>query len=67
MAPKAISCKAWNSPVEYPSRECKHDIEESQGNIFKPIFKENIQGVAHLQNQQYLGYRNPKHVVQNEN
>ena len=19
---KAISCKAWNSPVEYPSREC---------------------------------------------
>ena len=23
---RAISCKAWNSPVEYPSRECKNDI-----------------------------------------
>ena len=29
-----ISCKAWNSPVEYPNRECKHDIEESKWNMF---------------------------------
>ena len=36
---KAISCKAWNSPVEYPSRECKHDIKESKGNLFNPIFE----------------------------
>ena len=31
-------------PVEYPSRECKHDIKESEGNMFNPIFKENVQG-----------------------
>ena len=29
---KTISCKAWKSPVEYPSRESKHDIKESEGN-----------------------------------
>ena len=29
-------------PVEYPSRECKHAIKESKGNMFNPIFKENI-------------------------
>ena len=23
--------KAWNSPSEYPSRECKHDIKDSKG------------------------------------
>ena len=46
-------------PIEYPSRECKHDIKESEGNMFHPIFKENvprggnIQGVVHLQNQNY--------------
>ena len=31
MAPnvaRTSSCKAWNSPVEYPSRECKHDIKK---------------------------------------
>ena len=32
----------WNSPVEYPSRECKHYIKESKGNMFNPIFKENV-------------------------
>ena len=39
--------KAWNSPVEYPSRECKHDIKESKGNMFNPIFKEKVQGRKH--------------------
>ena len=34
-------------PVEYPSRECKHDIKESKGNMFNPIFKENVQGQKH--------------------
>ena len=29
----------WNSPVEYPSRECKHDINES-----KEHAQSNIQG-----------------------
>ena len=37
----------WNSRVEYPSRECKHDIKESKGNMFNPIFKENVQGWKH--------------------
>ena len=38
---------AWNSLVEYPSRECKHDIKESKGSMFNPIFKENVQGRKH--------------------
>ena len=44
---RAISCKALNSPVEDPSREYKPGITESEGNMFNPIFKENVQ----LQNQ----------------
>ena len=46
-AARTISCKAWNSAVEYPSRECKHDIKESKGNMLNPIFKENAQGQKH--------------------
>ena len=34
-------------PVEYPSRECKHDIKESKGSMFSPILKENVQGQKH--------------------
>ena len=46
-------------PVEYPSRECKYDIKESNGNMFNQYSRRmsrggNIQGVAHLQNQNYL-------------
>ena len=67
MAPNAawtISYKAWNSPVEYPNRECKHDIRESEGNMFNPMFMENsrgghTQGVAYLQNQNYLVTESP--------
>ena len=33
---RTISCKAWNSPFKYPSREYKHDIKESEGNKFNP-------------------------------
>ena len=44
---RTISCKAWNSPAEYPSRECKHHIKESKGNMYNPIFKENVQGQKH--------------------
>ena len=46
-AARTISCKDWNSLVEYPSGVCKHDIKESKGNMFKPIFKENVQGRKH--------------------
>ena len=31
-AARTISCKAWNSAVEYPIRGCKHDIKEFKGN-----------------------------------
>ena len=24
--------------VEYPGRECKYDIQESEGNMFNPIY-----------------------------
>ena len=34
-------------PVEYPSRECKHGIKESTGNMSNPKFKENVQGQTH--------------------
>ena len=44
MAANTISCKAWNSPVEYPCREYKHDIKESKGNMFNPKLEENVQG-----------------------
>ena len=52
---RAISCKAWNAPVEYPSCESKHNIKGSEGYMFNPIFKgkvqgENIKGGEHLQN-----------------
>ena len=33
--------------LELPCRECKHDIKESKGNVFNPIFKENVQGQKH--------------------
>ena len=45
--------------LELPwNRESKHDTKESEGNLFNPIFKGNvqggnIQGVVHLQNQNY--------------
>ena len=46
-------------PVQYPSGESKHDIKESECNMFSLIFKWNVQGGnirggAHLQNQSYL-------------
>ena len=31
----------------YPSRECEYDIKESKGNMFNPIFKENVKGRKH--------------------
>ena len=42
--PKDNRLQILEPPVEYPSRECKHDLEESKGNMFNPIFKENVQG-----------------------
>ena len=43
-----LPCRiSYQVPVEYPSKECKHDIKESKGNMFNPIFKENVQGRKH--------------------
>ena len=66
---RTISCKAWNFPVEYHSRKCKHDIKESKGNMFNPIFKVNVQGWKHsgsctFAETELLSYRKPKRVVQ---
>ena len=52
------------------SRDCKHDIKESEGNMFNPIFKENIQWPKHSGScasaePELRGYRKPKHVFQN--
>ena len=68
-AARTISCKAWNSLVEYPSRDGRHDIEESEGNKFNPIFKDDVQGQKHpgscaLAEPEVLIYRKAKHVVQ---
>ena len=41
---RTISCKAWNSPVEYPSTESKHDINVAEGNMLNPMLNENVQG-----------------------
>ena len=39
--------KPGSPPVEYSSRESKQDITESEGNLFNPIFKGNVQGKKH--------------------
>ena len=40
--PQGESVAKFGIPIEYPSRECKHDIKESEGSMFSPIFKENV-------------------------
>ena len=61
---------AYNSPVECPSRDCKHDMKESECNMCNPIFQANVRGrniqvVAHLQNHNYLiSHRKLESVVQ---
>ena len=68
---RTISCKAWNSPVEYPSRESKHNIKESEDNMFNPNFKgnvlqgRNIQGGVTFAESELLCFRKPEHVVRN--
>ena len=52
-----ISFKAWNSPVEYFSWESQYDIEESEGNLFNPIIKENVNNVT--------WYLYPYHDIEN--
>ena len=66
-----MSCKAWNSPVEYPSTESKNDTKKSEDNMFNPIFKGNVPGRQHpgmcaFAEPELLCYRKPKHVAQNK-
>ena len=56
---RTINCKVWTPPAEYPSRDYKHDIKESEGNMLNPICKGMSRGTktqrgAQLQNQTYL-------------
>ena len=64
MAPNAArtsNCKTCNSPVEYPSRESKHYTEQSEGNMFNPMFKGNVWGETSREVRIY--FRKPKRVV----
>ena len=45
--PKKISCKAWNSPAEYPSWVARYDIEGSDGIMLNPIYWKKVQGQKH--------------------
>ena len=42
-----INCEALKPPVGYPSREIKHGIKDSEGNMFNQIFKEIVQQQKH--------------------
>ena len=44
---RTISCKAWNSPAEYPSWVAKCDIKGSDGTMLNPIFWKRVQGQKH--------------------
>ena len=45
---RAISSEAWNSYVDYPSRESKHDIKVSEGDIKEKSRDRIMQESAHL-------------------
>ena len=68
---RTISCKAWKSAVEYPSKESKPGVKESKGNMFNPIFKANVQRKhpvrCALAETELFSDRKPKCVVQNKN
>ena len=44
---RTISCKAWNSPAEYPSWVARCDIKGSNGTMLNPIFWKKVQGQKH--------------------
>ena len=46
-AARTISCKAWNSPAEYPSWVARCDIKGSDGTMLNPIFSKKVQGQKH--------------------
>ena len=44
---RTISCKAWNSPAEYPSWVARCDIKGSDDTMLNPIFWKKVQGQKH--------------------
>ena len=44
---RTISCKAWDSPAEYPSWVTRCDIKGSDGTMLNPIFWKKVQGQKH--------------------
>ena len=46
-AARTISCKAWNSPAEYPSWVARCDIKGSISTVLNPIFSKKVQGQKH--------------------
>ena len=42
-----ISCKAWNSPAEYPSWVARCDIKGSDGTMLNPILWKKVPGQKH--------------------
>ena len=46
-AARTISCKAWNSPAEYPSWVARCDIKGSVSTVLNPIFSKKVQGQKH--------------------
>ena len=42
-----ISCKAWNSPAEYPSWVARCDIKASDGTMVNPTLWKKVQGQKH--------------------
>ena len=45
--PRTISCKAWNSPAEYPSWVARCDVKGSDGIMLNPMFWKKVQGQKH--------------------
>ena len=37
-----IQNKTWNTPAEYPSWECKHDVSEGLTIQFNPVFSKKV-------------------------
>ena len=58
-------------PRKILNREAKHEIKESEGNMFNPIFKDDLQGQKHpgrcvIAKPKLSRYTKPKFAVQNE-
>ena len=63
MAPnitRTVSCKAWNTPVKYPSLEYKSDVMESHSDVQSNVLKEGL-GAEHPR--EINKYKNQKYFI----